>query len=214
MIMRYIGIYLITFLLVSCGAENTNEHVAADSMSKRDSLDKKVKENLPPVNELQQFNWFYSAFVNAAVTGNDSVLDHYIEPKNGVWIIYSNGAMPSFKNVKHIGDFKNASGKKIIPLNKENMIADPKEEELPVIDCEKAEHFNKSGCFTSTHNYFLEEKIWEYAGLTPDQDKQVLTTARTVSRTVVNTAVGRFYFSLIGETWYLSFIDLRQPCQA
>lgn len=207
-------LFVAGILLSSCEDNSGNTPVDTAKLSPKDSMKKSMTEDLPPPTELKQFNWIYSTFVHAATTGDDSIFDKFISPKHGLWIVYSNGAMPSFKQVFHIGDFKKPDGKKILPLDKEEMICELKEEELPVVDCNSKNYYNKEGCFTSEQNKFREEKIWSYAGLTAENDKKVAEAAATISRTVVNTKNYKYYFSLIEGSWFLTFIDIRQPCSA
>lgn len=212
--MRAFILFLTLLFLNSCGSENGNKPVKSDSMSAKDSLKKAMREDLPPPSEIKQFNWFYSAFVHSATIGDDSVFNAFIHPEYGLWIIHSEGAVPSFTRVMKIGDYKTGNGKKLLPIDRDKMLAEPKEEELPKVDCDKKSFYDKEGCFTSERNLFAENKIWQYAGLTPDEDKQVASLAKTITRTVINTATYRFYFSLINGSWYLTFIDVRKPCEA
>lgn len=206
--------FVLAFFLFSCGSEEESTAVVTDSMSAKDSLKRMISEELAPPTELKQFNWFYSTFFHAVTTDNDSMFNRFIHPENGLWIIQSNGAVPQFVKVKLVSDFKFPNGKRLLPIARDEMVTEPKEEELPVVDCDKKERYNKSGCFTSERNVFNEEKIWQYAGLTPDQDKQVAKAASTISRVVINTANYKYYFSLINGSWYISFIDVRKPCEA
>jgi hypothetical protein len=209
-------LYLLSFisLACACGNGNNENETAKDSMSARDSMKKSMAEDLPPPTDLAQFNWIYSAFVHAATTGDDSLFDKFIHPQHRLWIVYSNGAMPSFIRVKKIGEFKKPNGKRILPIEKDQMICELKEEALPAVDCDKPGFYEKQGCFTTLENKFREEKIWSYAGLTNENDKLVAESAATISRAVVNTANYKYYFSLINGSWYLTFIDIRQPCSA
>jgi hypothetical protein len=201
-------------MLASCSNDDAASSMASDSLTAKDSLKKAISEDLPPPSDIRQFNWFYSAFTHAAVTGDDSLFNTFIHPKHGLWVIHSEGAVPSFTKVQKIGDYKLTNGKGLLPLDRDKMLAEPKEGELPKIDCDQEEFWNKTGCFTTEHNVFLEEKIWQAAGLKPADDKQVAYLATTIARTVINTSTYRFYFSLIDGGWYLTFIDIRKPCSA
>ena len=205
---------LLLLLLAACGTDKSTDAAGDTLMSRKDSLKKAMSEDLPPPSDINQFNWFYSAFVHAATTGDDSLFDVVIHPQHGLWIIHSNGAMPNFTNVKHISEYKTAAGKKLLPFDRSLMSCAPKEEELPVVNCDSAGFYSKRGCFTSMQNTFKDEKIWQYAGLPPGQDKEVAQLAGTITRTVVNTENYRYYFSLIEGSWYLTFLDVRQPCSA
>jgi hypothetical protein len=201
-------------IISACNTAENNSSNTRDSLSRRDSLKKALQEDLPPASDIKQFNWFYSAFAHAAITGNDSLFNVVIHPKHGLWIIHSEGAMPQFTKVLKISEYKNALGKSIIPFDKNAMMNVPKEEDLPKIDCNSKNFYSKSGCFTSMQNVFEAEKIWKHAGLTADVDKEVGQLASTITRTVINTDNFIFYFSLIDGSWYLTFIDVRKPCSA
>ncbi|CAN5348325.1 hypothetical protein BH09BAC5_BH09BAC5_28980 [soil metagenome] len=208
-------IFLISLVFLSSCSGTSNNHVpASDSISAKDSLKKAMQEDLPDPSDIKQFNWFYSAFVHSATTGDDSLFNILIHPKYGLWVIHSEGALPAFTKIKSILDYKNADGSKLLPFKREPMLSMPKEEELPVVNCDNKNFYSKSGCFTTLENVFLEQKIWKSAGLAADQDKLIEESAATISRTVINTEMYRFYFSLINGTWYLTFIDVRKPCNA
>lgn len=197
----------------ACGNPETPP-VNADSVSPRDSLKRALQEDLPPSSDIKQFNWFYSAFAQAAVSGNDSVFNVVIHPKHGLWIIDAPGAMPRFTKVFKIKEYKNVAGKGLLPFDKDAMLCAPKEEELPVIDCGSKNFYNKTGCFSQLLNAFAQDKIWLNASLDADRDKEIAELASTIMRTVVNTSNYKYYFSLIDGTWYLTFIDVREPCSA
>jgi hypothetical protein len=212
--MRFALFFSMTVFLFSC-SETGNKTTITDSVSKKDSVKKALQEDLPPPSDIKQFNWFYSAFANTAAKGNDTLFDVVIHPKYGLWIIHSEGAVPQFTHVDHINEYKAVNGKSLLPFDRDAMINVPKEEALPVVDCNAKNSWSKAGCFTTMENKFAEQKIWKYAGLTPEKDKEIEELAATITRTVINTENNyRFYFSLINGTWYLTFMDVRRPCEA
>lgn len=202
------------FFISGCGEASRNESKKKDSLSEREAIKKALQEDLPPSSDIKQFNWFYSAFAHAATTGNDTMFDVVIHPEYGLWIIHSAGAVPNFTHVKHINEFRMPDGKSILPFKRDAMMSVPKEETLPVLVCDDDKSYDKSGCFTSLQNTFAEQKIWKYAGLTADKDREIETSAKTITRTVINTENYRFYFSLINGSWYLTFMDIMTPCEA
>ncbi|MBI3510210.1 MAG: hypothetical protein HY064_06070 [Bacteroidetes bacterium] len=210
--MKY-SVILLAFLFFSCSGDQKKDPSKTDSLSSKDSLKKAMRQDLQPADEIHQFNWIYSAFADAATSGKDSLADKFISPNDGLWIIYAPGAMPEFENVKHFDDF-DWNGKKLLPLDRNNMMAVPVEGELPVADCNKSSGYSKEGCFTTQLNIFADEKAWTYSSLSETDQGKVKQLASKITRTVVNTAVGKFYFTLSGSTWYLTFIDLRVPCDA
>lgn len=207
-------LFICAFFFACGNGEEKDPGSSTDSMSAKDSIKKSMAEDLPPPTDIRQFNWFYSSFFHAATTDDDSLFNKFIHPVHGLWIIQSSGAVPQFVNVKMISEYKMSNGKRLIPIERSGMAEEPKEADLPVVDCDQKDFYNKTGCFTTVRNVFAEEKIWEYAALTPDQNKQVAQQASTISRIVINTANYKFYFSLIEGGWYISFIDVRKPCQA
>jgi hypothetical protein len=185
-----------------------------DSVSAKDSVKRMMQEDLPPASDIKQFNWFYSAFAHAATTGDDSLFNVVIHPKHGLWIIHSEGAMPEFTKVMKVSEYKNGMGKGLLPFDRNAMMNVPKEEALPKVDCNSKNFYDKQGCFTQMQNSFAQEKIWLYAGLDAGKDKEISELASTITRTVVNTENQyRFYFSFIDGSWYLTFIDVRKPCE-
>lgn len=212
--MKKLLLPLILLAFAAC-SEKTNEPGAQnDTLSAKDSLKKAISEDLPPPTDIHQFNWMYSAFIHKGIAADDTAFDRFVHPGHGLWIIHTEGAIPEFVHVNHIGDFKNAAGKRILPLPQELMQAEPQEDALPLVNCDAVNGYDKTGCFTTQQNVFAEEKIWLHAGLDAQQDKEVSQLAQTISRTVVHTAGYRFYFSLIDGSWYLTFIDIRKPCAA
>jgi hypothetical protein len=210
---NFLFISIVLFLITGCDNE-TNKPGANDSLTKKEAIKKAFQEDLPPPSDIKQFNWFYSAFAHAATTGNDTMFDVVIHPELGLWIIHSAGAVPNFTRVTHISEFKMPDGKSLLPFDRDAMFRVPKEEALPVLDCDDNGPYNKKGCFTSLQNSFAEQKIWKYAGLPAEKDREIEASAATITRTVINTENYRFYFSLINGSWYLTFMDIMTPCEA
>ncbi len=202
------------FFLASCSGDDSKNSLPKDSLSSKDSLKRVLMENLPSPADFKQFEWMYSGFMDAATGGGDTKFDVFIHPKFGLWIIHSEGAAPQFTHVMKINEYLNSKGLEIIPIDRESMMTAPKDEALPVVDCNSKDFYSKPGCYTQQQNVFAEEKIWKYAGLNPDEEKDVEQLAKTITRTVVNTENYRYYFSLIDGAWYLTFIDVRKPCEA
>lgn len=141
-------------------------------------------------------------FVSLCSSINSSDIQKYIHAEHGVWIIDSPGAVPVMKLVKEF------------PKDLTIDFSSVKEGELPKIDCSSKTLWTKTGCFTQEANTFKDEKIWKYCGLSKEDEGKVEQLAQTISHTVVNTSVGKFYFSQIAGTWYIIFMDLRKPCEA
>jgi hypothetical protein len=213
--MRTNFIFISIALLLIAGCDNeTNKPDANDSLPEKEAMKKALQEDLPPPSDIKQFNWFYSAFAHAATTGNDTMFDVVIHPKYGLWIIHSAGAVPNFTHITHINDFKMPDGKSLLPFDRDAMFRVPKEAALPVLVCDDNGAYNKKGCYTSLQNTFAEQKIWKFAGLPAEKDREIEATAATITRTVINTENYRYYFSLINGSWYLTFMDIMTPCEA
>jgi len=198
----------------SCGSETDKPSGTADTMSAKDSLKKKLTEDLPPSTGIEQFEWIYSSFVAAAIT-DARRFNVFIHPDDGLWIIRSTGAMPEMVNVKNILRVKANNGDSLIPMNRDKMYCTPVQEQLPKPDCETKTFWSRNGCFTSEANTFSNEKIWDAAGLTESDSKKVEELAGRITRVVINTEMNmRFYFTEVNGTWYLTFLDMRVPCSA
>ena len=195
--MKHITIFSTLLFLAACSNENSGNAPLKDSLSSKDSLKRALTENLPPPTDIKEFNWMYSGFMDAATGGGDTKFNVFIHPKHGLWIIHSDGAMPIFTHVMKINEYLDAKGLEIIPMTRTSMMSTPKDDALPVVDCDSKDFYNKPGCYTTQQNVFAQEKIWKYAGLNADQDKEVTQLASTITRTVINTETYRFYFSLI-----------------
>ena len=130
-------------------------------------------------------------------------LNQYIHPKTGLWLIHSSGAMPKMENTSQVD--------KNFPID----FSSCKMEALPGVNCESKSFWTKEGCYLQEMNSFKSEKIWTYCGLGKGDEAKVEEAAQGISVTVINTALSaRYYFSLIDGKWYLSFVDLRRPCEA
>ncbi len=202
-----------TVLISSCGSDETTSQTQ-DTLSAKDSVKKNITESLPPNEDFKQFEWIYSSFV-AAATYNVKSTDVFINKDAGLWVITSNGAMPTMVHVfttKGLLNFKNDS---LIPIDRNSMVCELLNAEIPKPDCDQASFWSKNGCFTNENNTFKTEKIWEYAALSDDDSKKAKELAGKISRVVVNTALHmRMYFMLENGSWYLVFLDMRMPCSA
>lgn len=87
-------------------------------------------------------------------------------------------------------------GKGLLPFDRDAMNDAPKNEALPVIDCDSKTLYSKEGCFSQMKNYFVEDKIWKNAGLDAVLDREVAEYAVTITRTVVNTKITNIIFHL------------------
>lgn len=213
--MKKIAVTLIASALLfsTCGTDENGSN-GKDSLSKRDSIKKEITESLPPSEDFRQFEWIYSSFV-AAATYNVKSTDVFIDKEEGLWVITTNGVLPQMLHVKSVRGILNYKNDTLVPINRDNMVCPLLNEEIAKPDCNQRSLWSKNGCFTSEHNTFKEERVWEHAGLTDNDSKNVEALASEIDRVVVNTKLNmRMYFMLKNGSWYLVFLDLRMPCSA
>jgi len=132
-----------------------------------------------------------------------SSINQFIHPQKGLWLIQSAGAVPAMANISQVD--------KNFPVD----FSSVKQEELPKTNCDSPSFWTKDGCFAKEVNTFIDEKIWTYCGLRKEDISKVEELADSVSVTAINTSLyARYYFSRIDGKWYLTFADLRKPCNA
>jgi hypothetical protein len=212
--MRTTLLFLLVFSLVACGGGDNDNNINSDTLSTKDSLKKQLSEDLPPSSDPAQFEWIYSTFVASAVTDAPR-FNIFINKDHGLWIINSNGALPQMINVKDISGVKNSKGDSLVPMDQVKMVCTPKVAGWPEIKCDMPSGWSMTGCYTTEQNKLKESKIREYAGLNDADNKKVTELAAGITRAVVNTEMNMvFYFTEINGTWYLTFLDIRKPCEA
>lgn len=205
---------LIVISLYACGGSDSGNGNNQDTLSAKDSLKKQLAEDLPPSSDPAQFEWIYSTFVASAVTDAQR-FNVFINKEHGLWIISSNGATPQMVNVKDIAGMKNSKGDSLVPMDRVKMVCTPKSSGWPEKNCDMPSGWSMTGCYTTEQNKLRESKIWEYAGLNDSDNKKVTELAAGITRAVVNTEMNMtFYFTEIDGTWYLTFLDMRRPCEA
>lgn len=162
----------------------------------------------------EDFASVYNNFFTSIIENNDITFDKFIHPKYGLYIITSSGALPEIKHLKSISEFKNKDGKSFFSLDKEYIGTGVIYNKLPKIDCDKkkAPFYDKEGAFTQDTNLLKNSEIWKFINASNEEKKQIEAAIYTIRKTVVNTANYVYYFSLIDGYWYISFIDMRQPC--
>jgi hypothetical protein len=209
---KYNTLLILSLFFFSCANNKPKEETnTVDSVAMRKRT---LAEELPPPSDIRQFKWFYSGFVKIISLHADTLLNKLIYPAYGVNIIESSGALPHLTNVKSFSDFKTMNNKAFYDFDTQVLICDIQEEDLPKIDCNAKDHWTKTGCFTREANPLKDSKIWEYCSLSKEQMDKVVESSRTITRTVVLTGNYTYYFSLIKGGWWLTFVDMRKPCEA
>jgi hypothetical protein len=201
--------------LAACGSGERSESSLSDTSL---AVARDGTEALSPADtsgtSFGRFSIYYEQLINSLLTNDAPAFNRFIHPEYGLCIIESSGAMPQMRNGKDISRFKTLHGKSLFELDKTGFRCELKEEELPKVDCDKEGFFTKEGCFTQEINTFRDEKIWEHCNLRENEQALAASAAETITRTVINTKGFRFYFSRIGNQWFLTFLDLRVPCSA
>lgn len=200
--------FITNLLFIACSS-------SPEAANSRDTtnLAQELSEELKSPAEYDQFLWFYSAFIYE-LTNSDSLeqLSKYISKDHRLTIIHAEGALPE---VKRTESFKDLFAMNFVVLKDTNLRSEtPKQESLPIRNCDQPTGWNKTGCYTQEINPLKDTDLWTVAGLREEEIKSIRTSAATITRTVINTRGVTFYFSLVQGTWYLTFIDLRPNCAA
>ncbi len=171
------------------------------------------KQTVETVSDSLQFAAFYKSF--DADIRNEVGLDElkkYVNTEQGLWIIDANGAMPRFTHYTLLNTAALSNGIKIVQIKK--MPCELQFEKLPLVDCDKPALYSKDGCFAQKINIFAQHKIWLSAELKTEDRAAIEKLANSIEYTVIQTSGFRYYFSKIGSNWFISFIDIRRPCEA
>jgi len=200
--------FITNLLFVACSSspEETNSRDTTN-------LAQELSEELKSPAEYDQFLWFYSAFVYELTNADSALqLNKYISNEHRLTIIHATGALPE---IKRTDTFMDLVAMNYPVLKDTNLRSEtPKQESLPVRNCDQPNGWNKSGCYTQEINPIKDTDLWTVAGIKEEEIKSIRNSATTITRTVINTRGVTFYFSLIEGTWYLTFIDLRPNCAA
>ena len=201
----YICLVVLLGLFSSCSEDESRSEVF-------------FQEDGEAVSELKDkeidFADFYYKFSATIESQNYQIFNGFIHPNLGCYIIESPGAMPVFTNVYDVGEFVSKSGGQWffdLPFTQIDHVVSF--ESLPKVICE-AQAYDKKGCFAGLSEEFKSSEIWNYAGLSSEENAEVISLVNSLSISVVNTYNYTFHFSKIESKWYLSFIDLRMPCSA
>jgi hypothetical protein len=195
-----------TLILFSC---NTSDNHTSENHNK--VTDSEIRESTTP----EDFREVYTDFFTAVKDVNENRFNEYIHPATGLFIIQQDGAMPSLTHITDIAKFKRSYDKKhFFAFNMDVIGVELIEQELPNMNCEEFDGYDKQGCFTQQINKLAGTKFWEFIETSPDVKSKCESAANTIKWTVINTANYGYYFSQIDGKWYITFIDMRQPCSA
>ncbi len=206
-------IYFLGITLIACSSATT------ESANVEQVFEENIGESILTIANSENvvdndFDSFYQNFSKTIVAKKTTDFNNFIHQDYGVYFIEAPGAMPMFTKFYSIEKFKDVNNNKFffdLPfLGIDKM---PINDTLPKIIC-GGEVYDKYGCFAQQTNPLNESQIWNYTDLNDKQKQEIEVIAKTITYTVVNTANYTFYFSLIGNSWYVTFIDIRIPCSA
>lgn len=209
--MRSIKYFFFALLItvVGCGTkENKSE-------GKQDSSVTTAPVSDTAIVSMDDFKETYKEFFYSIIDGKPEKFNEFIHPDLGLFIIDSKGALPAVSNVKDISKYVRADNKSFFEFDRSKVGYELIEEELPKVDCDNSPDFyTKQGAFTQAVNPLLNNKPWQESKLEKEELEKVNAAAETVMITVINTSNYRYYFSKMAGKWYVTFIDLRKPCNA
>lgn len=204
----------IAAILLAFTCNTTDENQPTDEQLAEETTDEVVVEEVKKLSsEDADFLAFYQSFISAIESKNAANVNAFIDDIFGVYFIESNGAMPNFKRVNDVAKFKSIRDEQFFSLNFNQLNQQPVFEELPKIICD-ATPYDKQGCFAQKINPFANDEFWYYTDLNEKEKQAISVFAEKIDFTVVNTVVGKFYFTKNGDSWKIGFIDLRVPCEA
>lgn len=209
-----IKLLLSSFVLLMFTCNDTDENQPTDEQLAAETTAQVVVEETKKLSsEDAEFLAFYQSFMSAIESKNAANVNAFIDEVFGVYFIESNGVMPNFKRVNDVAKFKSVRDELFFKLNFKNLNQTPVFEELPKIICD-ATPYDKQGCFAQKINPFANDEFWYYTDLNEKEKQAISVFAEKIDFTIVNTSIGKFYFTKNGNSWKIGFIDLRLPCEA
>jgi len=191
------------FIMSGCGSGNNNTVPLPDSDSTAGADD--------------GFHTAYKKFTEAVKHKKNSELKSILDPAVGIFIIESPGALPVVYNLPDAEAFVSQNGKTLFDFFNDKISPEPVSADMPVIDCvySNGTPYNKTGCFMKSITSADNELSFLSSASGNADDKQKAEVARNkLSMKVINTYNHVYYFTKSGDKWYLTFIDLRKPCEA
>jgi hypothetical protein len=212
--LKHLNILLIIVLLASCNSQRHEEtKVGTTSVSTTE------KEQTPATSEFQNA---FAKFFDALKESDTTMLNQFIHPEYGLWVIEQPGAMPKMTQVYDIRKFgREYQNRSFFTIASEIKQCDLTEEPLPTFDCGEMDYdagksgYSKDGCFVWKAEKFSKTGYWDYASLTPTQLQSINATLPLVQKSVLHTATSfEFHFGNIDNRWYLLFTKIIYPCSA
>jgi hypothetical protein len=204
-------------LIVSFYSCNFFENTPAVSHSK-DTVQLSQSNKDKETHSYEDFQSIYREFFTALKEKDELTLNRFIHPDYGLYIIESNGAMPQVKYIKHLGEYRFPDGTPFF-IRIDTMVFGMeiiKVERLPAVNCDlPPDFYERQGMFTTDTNMLRNLELWKYIHFeNENQLKKFKSLILTINKTVLNTSNYIFYFSYLQNRWYLTFLDVRRPCEA
>jgi hypothetical protein len=188
---KIIVFILLAIAVYSCGGTVQNQNSGMES----------------EVVELQKptFETFFKDWA-LAVNNEDYKYVSAVFYKDGVGVIESSGAMPTYRIIFSADE---------LPENPELKVTETvMKGELPIIDCDADNYYSKEGCYYSNTGGSLITEILPYCGLNETELLKEQSKTKQISLVVIDTHSFGYYFAEKENGWILLFIDARTPCEA
>ena len=229
--MRSLTLYFLACLILlagitSCGSGDPEQSMADQRAVNHERLEKVQDEHIrrenAPSQDSLSFEQAFSLFLSALQTADTSVVNQFIHPDNGLWIIEQPGAMPKMTRVADVREFRREfQDRSFFTIREEVKTCDLREEAWPTFDCADMNYdqgqsgYSKDGCFVSDAAKFQKSGYWDYANLSDTDIKLIKTSLPLLQRSVLHTATSfEFHFGAVDGQWRLLFAKLIYPCSA
>jgi len=182
----------------------------------KDDAPQNSPDNLKVAND--GFESAYKNFTQAVRHKSFSELKKIIDPSVGIFIIEANGAIPELVYLSDIETFVSNDGKNLFSYFNVKISIAAIDSTLPAIDCKYSNGtpYNKTGCFRKKVDQAKDNELNFLSSINGlEEHKQKAEVARkSIQMKVINTFNHVYYFSKNKGKWFLTFIDLREPCSA
>jgi hypothetical protein len=191
-------------------------HSSCTQTGTKQNSSKNISDTLNTAND--DFERAYKIFTAAVIHKSFSELKNVIDPSVGIFIIKSDGAIPELVSFSDIESFVAQDGKNIFSCFNEKISMASIDSTLPVIDCKYSNGtpYNKTGCFRKKVDQQIDDELGFLLSINglPEHKDKAEVARKSLQMKVINTFNHVYYFSKNNGKWFLTFIDLRTPCNA
>ncbi|WP_242916184.1 hypothetical protein [Pontibacter liquoris] len=201
------------------GATQHNPAPAPEAEGRRPAIVPASPNQKPPTDTVA-FEEAFGRFFAALQTQDTALLNTFISPKEGFWLIEQPGAVPAYSHYIRVQDVKRQyQGQPFVSIAAQMQTCALQRHPFPAFDCAGTDNggsgYAEDGCFYTSGAAFRQNDMWKYASLPHQQEQQVQQLQQRVLRSVLHTYTSfRFHFGYDGSQWQLLFVDLRVPCSA